>query len=91
MKGKALIPVAILLVAAALLFTACNNKNDGGTGINVFVTDSNGCTILDKNGQPLTEEWVTSIVYATDENGETYTNANGEKVVRRRIAALEIR
>lgn len=80
MKGKALIPVAILLVAAALLFTACNKQNEGGTGINVFVTDQNGCTILGEDGQPLTEEWVTSVVYATDENGETYTNANGEKV-----------
>ncbi|MBR4051041.1 MAG: SBBP repeat-containing protein [Clostridia bacterium] len=80
MKGKALIPVAILLVAAALLFTACNKQNDGKTGINVFVTDENGCTVLGPDGEPLTEEWITSVVYATDENGETYTNANGEKV-----------
>ena len=80
MKGKALIPVAILLVAAALLFTACNKQNDGHTGINVFVTDENGCTVLGPDGEPLTEEWITSVVYATDENGETYTNANGEKV-----------
>ena len=80
MKGKALIPIAILLVAAALLFTACNKQNDGKTGINVFVTDENGCTVLGPDGEPLTEEWITSVVYATDENGETYTNANGEKV-----------
>ncbi len=80
MKGKALIPLAILLAAAALIFTACNKQNDGKTGIPVFVTDENGCTILDKNGEPLTQEWITSVVYATDENGETYTNANGEKV-----------
>ncbi len=80
MKGKALIPLAILLVAAALLFTACNKQNDGKTGLNVFVTDSNGCTILGPDGEPLTEEWITSVVYATNENGETYTNANGDKV-----------
>lgn len=80
MKGKTLIAAAVLLVAAALLFTACNKQNDGKTGINVFVTDENGCTVLGPDGEPLTEEWITSVVYATDENGETYTNANGEKV-----------
>lgn len=79
MKGKSLILAAVLLAGAALLFTACNKQNNG-TGLYVFVTDENGITVVDKEGNPVTEEWKTSVVYATDENGETYTNANGEKV-----------
>lgn len=79
MKGKSLIIIAVLLTAATLIFTACNKKNEG-TGLHVYVTDSNGNTVLDANGQPKTEEWKTSIVYATNAEGETYTNANGEKV-----------
>lgn len=80
MKKKSLIIVAVIIVAATLLFAACNKQNDGHTGLHVYVTDENGNTVLDANGEPLTEEWITDIVYATDENGETYTNANGEKV-----------
>ena len=80
MKKKSLIIVAVIIVAATLLFAACNKQNDGHTWLNVYVTDENGNTVLDANGEPLTEEWITDIVYATDENGETYTNANGEKV-----------
>ncbi len=79
MKGKSLIFVALLLAGSALIFTACNKKNDS-TGQFVFVTDENGATVVDKDGVPLTEEWKTQVVYATDENGETYTNAKGEKV-----------
>lgn len=79
MKGKSLIIIAVLLTAATLIFTACNKQNEG-TGLHVFVTDTDGNTVLDANGQPKTEEWKTSIVYATNEDGETYTNANGEKV-----------
>ena len=78
MKGKSLIILAVLITAATLLFAACNKQT--GTGLHVYVTDEHGNTVLDANGQPKTEEWITSIVYATDENGETYTNANGEKV-----------
>ncbi len=78
MKGKSLIILAVLITAATLLFAACNKQT--GTGLHVYVTDEHGNTVLDENGQPLTEEWITSVVYATDENGETYTNANGEKV-----------
>ncbi len=80
MKGKSIFIVAAIIVAATLLFAACNKQNDGHTGLHVFVTDENGNTVLDENGEPKTEEWITEIVYATDENGETYTNANGEKV-----------
>ncbi len=80
MKGKSIFIVAAIITAATLLFAACNKQNDGHTGLHVFVTDENGNTVLDANGEPKTEEWITEIVYATDENGETYTNANGEKV-----------
>ncbi|MBQ5824023.1 MAG: hypothetical protein IIW48_04375 [Clostridia bacterium] len=80
MKGKSIFIVAAIIAAATLLFAACNKQNDGHTGLHVFVTDENGNTVLDKNGEPKTEEWITEIVYATDENGETYTNINGEKV-----------
>lgn len=84
MKGKSLIILAVLITAATLLFAACNKQNPEtetkGSGLHVFVTDENGQTVLDENGEPLTEEWITSVVYATNENGETYTNANGEKV-----------
>lgn len=79
MKGKSLIAIAILVMAATLIFAACNKQNPD-TGLHVYVTDKDGNTVLDANGQPKTEEWKTSIVYATNENGETYTNANGEKV-----------
>ncbi|MBQ3603278.1 MAG: hypothetical protein IJA02_05540 [Clostridia bacterium] len=79
MKGKSLILAAVVLAGAALLFTACNKQN-GGTGQYVFVTDLNGVTVVDKDGNPVTEEWKTDRVYATDANGETYTNANGDKV-----------
>ena len=84
MKGKSLIILAVLITAATLLFAGCNKQNPEtetkGSGLHVFVTDENGQTGLDENGEPLTEEWITSVVYATNENGETYTNANGEKV-----------
>lgn len=79
MKGKSLILAAVLLAGAALLFTACNKQNTG-TGEYVFVTDKNGVTVVDKDGNPVTEEWKTSVIYATDANGETYTDSNGEKV-----------
>ncbi len=80
MKGKSIILIAAALLAAALLFTACNKPNNSGTGLNVFVTDENGNIVYDKDGQPVTEEWVTEVMYATNAQGETYTNANGEKV-----------
>ncbi len=79
MKGKSLIIIAVLLTAATLIFTACNKQNED-TGLHVYVTDKDGNTVLDANGQPKTEEWKTSVVYATNAEGETYTNANGEKV-----------
>lgn len=80
MKGKSLVLIAAAVVTAAVAFTACNKQNDESTGLNVFVTDANGVIVTDKDGQPLTEEWKTSVVYATDENGETYTNINGDAV-----------
>ncbi len=79
MKGKKLIFIAAALMMAAILFTACNKQNSG-TGLSVYVTDSNGNTVLDKDGNPMTEEWVTEVLYATDADGQTYTNYNGEKV-----------
>ncbi len=79
MKKKSILIVAAAIIAVTLLFAACN-KQDGHTGLHVYVTDKDGNTVLDENGEPLTEEWITEIVYATDENGETYTNANGDKV-----------
>lgn len=80
MKGKSLILIAVALLAAALLFTACNKQNDGHTGLYVFVTDENGNVKYDENGEPLTEEWITDVIYATNADGETYTNSSGEKV-----------
>lgn len=77
--GKAIVLIGLLLVALAVLFAACR-KNDGRTGLFVYVTDADGSIVTKANGEPETEEWITSVEYATDENGETYTNANGEKV-----------
>lgn len=79
MKARSILIIAAVITTATLLFAACNKQN-GNTGLHVFVTDEHGNTVLDENGVPKTEEWITEIVYATDENGETYTNANGEKV-----------
>ncbi len=80
MKGKSLVAIAVILTLAALIFAACNKQNPDGTGLYVYVTDGNGNTVLDANGQPKTEEWKTSVVYATNADGETYTNSSGEKV-----------
>ena len=50
MKGKSLILLALAIICAAVILTACNNKVDEGestdpsrdTGLYVFVTDENG-------------------------------------------------
>lgn len=85
MKGKSLTILAMCIIAATLLFAACNKENPeettaAGSGLYVFVTDENGHTVLGSDGQPLTEEWITSVVYATNENGQVVTNMNGEKI-----------
>ncbi|HBL41315.1 MAG TPA: hypothetical protein DDY98_07040 [Ruminococcaceae bacterium] len=77
--GKLILFIGVLMVLLTVIFTACK-KNDGHTGLFVYVTDTNGDIATDENGEALTEEWITSVEYATDENGKTYTNANGEKV-----------
>ncbi len=77
--GKIIFLVGILMVILTVVFTACK-KNDGHTGLFVYVTDANGDIVTDASGKAVTEEWITSVEYATDENGKTYTNANGEKV-----------
>lgn len=87
MKKSAIIVLSLLVLVAAFVFAACNKQNNG-SGKFVFVTDENGQTVLDKNGEPLTEEWITEVIYATDENGETYTNANGEKVTVKQTAPV---
>ena len=77
--GKIIVLVGFLFVVLAVLFAA-NRKNDGHTGLFLYVTDPDGNIATDAEGDPMTEEWITSVEYATDENGKTYTNANGEKV-----------
>lgn len=80
MKKNSVFAAVILITAAMLLFSACNKKNDGKTGLHIFVTDENGQTVLGKDGEPLTEEWITKVEYATDNEGKTYTDANGDAV-----------
>ena len=48
----------------------------------IIVTDETTLT-LDDNCQPITEEWITQIVYATNENGQIATDVNGEKITVR--------
>ncbi len=77
--GRIIVLIGLLLAVLAVLFAACR-KNDGHTGLFVYVTDADGNIATGADGEPKTEEWITSVEYATDENGKTYTNANGEKV-----------
>lgn len=83
MKSKLIPSICILLLISVFVFAACSKKNDGHTGIQIYVTDKDGHTVLGSDGKPLTEEWITDVVYATDENGETYTNSEGEIVTVR--------
>lgn len=77
--GKIIVFIGLLFAVLAVLFAACR-KNDGHTGLYVYVTDADGNIATNADGEPKTEEWITSVEYATDENGKTYTNANGDKV-----------
>lgn len=71
---KAVIGIIVVFLAVIFIFAACKKKD----GI-AYVTDENGVTLLDANGEPITVVIETSVVNITDGNGNPVTNANGEQ------------